>query len=182
MHWLFLQPEIPLFGPHDTSRVSESDIPSFTPDGKIYLKSIVNINYVVLGYSQLNKWKCTLRLLSELSTKKGALFSEEEQGEEVDMHKMMGLVVSAKITLFEVRTMMSGCVLAHEWMVHYSTPLRFVVCYKTVWNVTVMISVGDLRVLCFFWRRTPSKTLVTSQWLNRKHAGLSSHFRTLSEW
>uniref|UniRef100_A0A8C7QNB0 Exosome complex component 10 n=1 Tax=Oncorhynchus mykiss TaxID=8022 RepID=A0A8C7QNB0_ONCMY len=45
MHWLFLQPEIPLFGPHDTSRVSESDIPSFTPDGKIYLKSIVNINY-----------------------------------------------------------------------------------------------------------------------------------------
>uniref|UniRef100_A0A8C7QSZ7 Exosome complex component 10 n=1 Tax=Oncorhynchus mykiss TaxID=8022 RepID=A0A8C7QSZ7_ONCMY len=40
MHWLFLQPEIPLFGPHDTSRVSESDIPSFTPDGKIYLKSI----------------------------------------------------------------------------------------------------------------------------------------------
>uniref|UniRef100_A0A8C7FI37 Exosome complex component 10 n=1 Tax=Oncorhynchus kisutch TaxID=8019 RepID=A0A8C7FI37_ONCKI len=46
MHWFFLQPEIPLFGPHDTSRVSESDIPSFTPDSKIYLKSIVNINYV----------------------------------------------------------------------------------------------------------------------------------------
>lgn len=66
------KPEIPLFGPHDTSRVSESDIPSFTPD--------------------------------ELSTKKGALFSEEEQGEEVDMHKMMGLVVSAKITLFEEDT------------------------------------------------------------------------------
>uniref|UniRef100_A0A8C8M6C3 Exosome complex component 10 n=1 Tax=Oncorhynchus tshawytscha TaxID=74940 RepID=A0A8C8M6C3_ONCTS len=40
MHWFFLQPEIPLFGPHDTSRVSESDIPSFTPDSKIYLKSI----------------------------------------------------------------------------------------------------------------------------------------------
>nr|XP_046199795.1 exosome component 10 isoform X1 [Oncorhynchus gorbuscha] len=66
------KPEIPLFGPHDTSRVSESDIPSFTPD--------------------------------KLSTKKGALFSEEEQGEEVDMHKMMGLVVSAKITLFEEDT------------------------------------------------------------------------------
>lgn len=104
MHWFFLQPEIPLFGPHDTSRVSESDIPSCTPNGKIYLKSIVNINHVVLGYSQLNKWKCTLRLLSELSTKKGALFSDEEQGEKVDMHKMTGLVVSAKITLFEVRT------------------------------------------------------------------------------
>uniref|UniRef100_A0A674CZP7 Exosome complex component 10 n=1 Tax=Salmo trutta TaxID=8032 RepID=A0A674CZP7_SALTR len=60
-------PEIPLFGPHDTSRVSESDIP-------------------------------------KLSTKKGALFSDEEQGEEVDMHKMMGLVVSAKIALFEEDT------------------------------------------------------------------------------
>uniref|UniRef100_A0A4W5L381 Exosome complex component 10 n=1 Tax=Hucho hucho TaxID=62062 RepID=A0A4W5L381_9TELE len=46
IHWFFLQPEIPLFGPHDTSRVSESDFPSFTPNGKIYLKSIVNINSV----------------------------------------------------------------------------------------------------------------------------------------
>uniref|UniRef100_A0A674CZM2 Exosome complex component 10 n=1 Tax=Salmo trutta TaxID=8032 RepID=A0A674CZM2_SALTR len=46
IHWFFLQPEIPLFGPHDTSRVSESDIPSCTPNGKIYLKSIVNINHV----------------------------------------------------------------------------------------------------------------------------------------
>lgn len=34
---IHLQPEVMLFGPHDTSRVSESDLPPFTPQGQRHI-------------------------------------------------------------------------------------------------------------------------------------------------
>ncbi|XP_071763488.2 exosome complex component 10 [Centroberyx gerrardi] len=63
------KPEVTLFGPHDTSRVSESDFPIFSPH--------------------------------ELPVKQGMLFSDDEQGMEVDVQKTSGLMASAKITVFE---------------------------------------------------------------------------------
>ncbi|XP_056129883.1 exosome component 10 isoform X2 [Lampris incognitus] len=63
-------PETTLFGPHDTSRVSEGSFSLHSPD--------------------------------ELPTKRGTLFSEDEQTTEVDVQKIAGLVAKAKITVFEV--------------------------------------------------------------------------------
>uniref|UniRef100_A0A669B7U7 Exosome complex component 10 n=1 Tax=Oreochromis niloticus TaxID=8128 RepID=A0A669B7U7_ORENI len=62
---------VPLFGPHDTSRVSESDPPQISADGKLH------------------------------ALKQGMLFSEDEDKMDVDAQKESGLVASAKITLFE---------------------------------------------------------------------------------
>ncbi|KAM4609699.1 exosome complex component 10 isoform 2-T2 [Polymixia lowei] len=63
------KPEVTLFGPHDTSKVSEGDFPLYSPH--------------------------------ELPTKQGMLFSDDDQGMEVDVRNMTGLVAQAKITLFE---------------------------------------------------------------------------------
>uniref|UniRef100_A0A3P9M9G6 Exosome complex component 10 n=1 Tax=Oryzias latipes TaxID=8090 RepID=A0A3P9M9G6_ORYLA len=66
------KPEVTLFGPHDTSRASESELPYFSPNGR--LKSLV---------------------------KQGRLFSEDERKMDVDEQKMSGLLAPAKITLFQ---------------------------------------------------------------------------------
>uniref|UniRef100_A0A6Q2YR56 Exosome complex component 10 n=1 Tax=Esox lucius TaxID=8010 RepID=A0A6Q2YR56_ESOLU len=50
----------------------------------------------------------SLPLLSELPTKPGSLFSDEEQVEDVNMPNISGLVASAKITLFEDTVKDSG--------------------------------------------------------------------------
>lgn len=36
--YIIFQPEVPLFGPHDTSRVSESDPPQISADGKLHAR------------------------------------------------------------------------------------------------------------------------------------------------
>ncbi|KAG7258399.1 hypothetical protein CRUP_028440, partial [Coryphaenoides rupestris] len=64
-----------LFGPHDTSRTSESD-------GSVFLP---NVSF------------------SELPVKKGSLFSEEELEAEMDVDTI-GLVARAKVTIFEDTT------------------------------------------------------------------------------
>lgn len=36
--YIIFQPEVPLFGPHDTSRVSESDPPQISADGELHAR------------------------------------------------------------------------------------------------------------------------------------------------
>uniref|UniRef100_A0A671VJ02 Exosome complex component 10 n=1 Tax=Sparus aurata TaxID=8175 RepID=A0A671VJ02_SPAAU len=63
------KPEVTLFGPHDTSRVSESDHHPFS------------------------------YLFSEMPVKQGMLFSEDEHNMDVDVQKTSVLMAEAKITL-----------------------------------------------------------------------------------
>uniref|UniRef100_A0A3P8Y949 Exosome complex component 10 n=1 Tax=Esox lucius TaxID=8010 RepID=A0A3P8Y949_ESOLU len=41
-------PEMPLFGPHDTSRVPESEFPSFSPKGKLFTNNVLCLVLLVL--------------------------------------------------------------------------------------------------------------------------------------
>lgn len=99
--YIIFQPEVPLFGPHDTSRVSESDPPQISADGKLHAR------VCALHRSNDSRFQ-PIRLcidasinlfFSDLPVKQGMLFSEDE---DVDVQKESGLVASAKITLFEV--------------------------------------------------------------------------------
>lgn len=91
------QPEVTLFGPHDTSRVSESDLHPFSPDGKLDTRMCRALSwwFDILALKQMH-------LFSELPVKQGVLFSDDEHKMDVDVQKTGGLTASAKIPLFEV--------------------------------------------------------------------------------
>ncbi|XP_029013177.1 exosome component 10 [Betta splendens] len=65
--------KVTLFGPHDTSRVPDTNLDHITP------------------------------VASDLPVKKGVLFSEDEHKVDDDLQKIRGLIAPAKITLFEDR-------------------------------------------------------------------------------
>lgn len=82
-----------LFGPHDTSRVSESDLHPFSSDGNLHTCA------VYLWYSTALNQIC---LIAGLPEQRGLFFSDDEQKMEIDMSKTHSLMAVAKITLFEV--------------------------------------------------------------------------------
>lgn len=85
-----------LFGPHDTSRVSESDLHPFSSDGNLDMCAILEY---ICDTVQLWNQIC---LIAGLPEQRGLLFSDDEQKMEIDMSKTHSLMAVAKITLFEV--------------------------------------------------------------------------------
>lgn len=99
---LLYQSQNTLFGPHDTSRVSESDLQAFSSDGNHgYLCMFSCVN--VIRWSPKQKY-----FIAELPQQRGLLFSDDEQQMELDTSKTKGLIAVAQITLFEVELVLSA--------------------------------------------------------------------------
>lgn len=94
------QPEVKLFGPHDTSRLPESDLPHVSSHGKPNsLSWLVNtLTCQASNWYFLISWN----VFSDLPVKQGILFSEDESQMDVDLKNIKHLIAPAKITMFEV--------------------------------------------------------------------------------
>lgn len=96
------QTEVTLFGPHDTSRVSEvseSDLHPGSTDGRLH----THVVFLISIWKPIRPGSKRAHIFPEMPVKQGMLFSEDEDRMDIGEQNISGLVAKAKITQFEVK-------------------------------------------------------------------------------